>query len=246
MQYGAARLGTTMDEKRREATAFDVKVGQACSVVVGWGIRYAVPVLLGAVALTIGSLWYAANHLTINSNIDAMFSSDVPFRHMVYELRDAFPGIDQPIIIVIDAATPEAAHDTAAALSDRLAAQPALFQGVFAPGVGTFFDTHGLLYLDVDTLATFSDRVIEALPFMGVLARDPTLNRLLRLVDDALTREDPGRLTQTRLPDFVQAVSTIIEAPLQNESENFSWRSWAPSWSSRRWFSMRCDRRDWC
>jgi hopanoid biosynthesis associated RND transporter like protein HpnN len=127
---------------------------------------------------------------------------------------------------VIDGDTPERTRDAAAALAARLTQRPDLFRGVFAPGTGSFFETHGLLYVDIETLEKFSDRVIGALPFISALARDPTVERLFRLINSAITREDPGRLTPSRLPDLMEAVSTILEAPLANEGDSFSWRNW--------------------
>jgi hopanoid biosynthesis associated RND transporter like protein HpnN len=190
------------------------------------GMRGGGFVLLLATAVTAGALYYAAHHLGVNSNTKAMLSNDLPFRRMIAQMHTAFPQLGEPIILVIDADTSEHARDAARDLANRLTQHPELFQNVFAPGVGTYFETHGLLYVDVDTLEKFSDRVIEALPFISALAREPTLDRLFSLINGAITREDPGRLTPTRLPDLMDAVSTMLEAPLSDESGSFSWRSW--------------------
>jgi hopanoid biosynthesis associated RND transporter like protein HpnN len=190
------------------------------------GMRGGGFVLLLATAVTAGALYYAAHHLGVNSNTKAMLSNDLPFRRMIAQMHTAFPQLGEPIILVIDADTSEHARDAARDLANRLTQHPELFQNVFAPGVGSYFETHGLLYVDVDTLEKFSDRVIEALPFISALAREPTLDRLFSLINGAITREDPGRLTPTRLPDLMDAVSTMLEAPLSDESGSFSWRSW--------------------
>jgi hopanoid biosynthesis associated RND transporter like protein HpnN len=190
------------------------------------GMRGGGFVLLLATAVTAGALYYAAHHLGVNSNTKAMLSNDLPFRRMIAQMHTAFPQLGEPIILVIDADTSEHARDAARDLANRLTQHPELFQNVFAPGVGSYFETHGLLYVDVDTLEKFSDRVIDALPFISALAREPTLDRLFSLINGAITREDPGRLTPTRLPDLMDAVSTMLEAPLSDESGSFSWRSW--------------------
>jgi hypothetical protein len=205
---------------------FEKTVGRLCAAMVDIGRRGGVVVLALATLATAGALYYAANNLGVNSNMKAMLSNDLPFRRMVGQMHEAFPDIAEPIILVVDGDTPDRARDAARALADRLTERPELFKSVFAPGVGSFFETHGLLYIDVDTLETFSERVIQSLPFISALAREPTLDRLFRLINGAITREDPGRLTPTRLPDLMEAVSSMLEAPLADDSDDFSWRSW--------------------
>lgn len=216
----------SMETSSGRATTFDKTVGRLCAAMVDTGRRGGVVVLLLATLVTVGALYYAANNLGVNSNMKAMLSNDLPFRQMMLQMREAFPDISEPIILVVDGDTPDRARDAARDLANRLTEYPELFQNVFAPGVGTYFETHGLLYVDVDTLTTFSDRVIESLPFISALAREPSLARLFKLIDGAITREDPGRLTPTRLPDLMEAVSMMLEAPLGEDSGGFSWRRW--------------------
>jgi hopanoid biosynthesis associated RND transporter like protein HpnN len=188
--------------------------------------RRAAMVLALAVATTAICLAYAAFHLGVNSNTKAMLSDELPFRQMTHRLLEAFPQLGEPLIVVVDADTAERAREAAKQLADGLLAYPELFRGVFAPGVGTFFDTHGLLYVDTDSLERFSDRVISALPLISSIAREPTLERFFGLVEKSLTTEDPGRLTPTRVPEMLDAVATILEAPLDSEGAGFSWRRW--------------------
>jgi hypothetical protein len=166
------------------------------------GMRGGGFVLLLATAVTAGALYYAAHHLGVNSNTKAMLSNDLPFRRMIAQMHTAFPQLGEPIILVIDADTSEHARDAARDLANRLTQHPELFQNVFAPGVGSYFETHGLLYVDVDTLEKFSDRVIEALPFISALAREPTLDRLFSLINGAITREEIQTLKRAPAASF--------------------------------------------
>lgn len=215
-----------MSDQPPSALRLDHAIASLSERLVRFATRHAKLVLAATMSLTVAAGVYAALHLGVNSDTKAMLSEDLPFRQMTQRLLETFPDLGEPLIVVIDAETPERASEIAAALADELIEYPDLFRSVFAPGVGTFFDSHGLLYVDTPTLERFSDRVISALPLIGTLARDPTLGRFIGVVEQALTTTDPGRLTPTRVPQMLDAVSTILEAPLEPSGSKFSWRRW--------------------
>ena len=57
-------------------------------------------------------------------------------------------------------------------------ARPDLFTYVRRPDGGEFFDRNGPLFLSPAELQKISDKLIEAQPLIGTLARDPSLRGL--------------------------------------------------------------------
>ena len=173
--------------------------------------------------LTLCALVLSATRLGINSETEAMLSEDLFFRQAEFAFEDAFPHFDDDILLVIDAPTPEGARMAQQALADGLRAEPELFSSVFAPGSGRFFETHGLLYLDVDQLERLGDDLARAQPFLAELAADPSLRGLFLLLERSLAAElDVDGVERRRVLD---RVTRSVEAAVAGRDEPFFFES---------------------
>src|SRR3954469_19386704 len=76
-----------------------------------------------ALLLTIASGFYAATHLTIDTDIDNMLPADLPWRQNDRALDAAFPQNADLLVVVIDGKTADIAEDAARELVKRMAAQ---------------------------------------------------------------------------------------------------------------------------
>ncbi len=146
---------------------------------VGWCVRRAGWVALLAALLTAGSVWVTAERLQVTTDTSGLFSASLPWRQRDIELQHAFPQNDNLLVAVIDAATPEESEATAEALAAALAADPAHFKEVRRPDASPFLEQNGLLYLDPGPLEALLDQTVDAQPFLGQLAADPSLRGLL-------------------------------------------------------------------
>src|SRR5690606_25700652 len=126
----------------------------------------AVSLLAAAAALT-----YAAQNLGINTDTADMISPELPWRQDFIRYRDSFPVRDRNLLVVIDAATAEAASELARPLAEALRQRGVLYQSVFLPGAGEFFERNGLLYLPLAELERLADRLIAAQPLLGLLGQ---------------------------------------------------------------------------
>src|SRR5262252_401953 len=72
----------------------------------------------------------AARTLDFNTEPDALFAPDLPFRAAEDEFYRLFPGEADVILVVIDGPSPAAAERAADRLAARLATAPALFPSV--------------------------------------------------------------------------------------------------------------------
>ena len=140
--------------------------------------RHAWVVVAAGVVLAIGSAVFAARHLGVNTDTDAMFSASLPWRQRAIAMERAFPQFQGLLVAAIDAQAPEAAEETARELADALAPESALFSSVRRPAASPYLQKEGFLFLSVPELTDLLNRIIDAQPFLGTLAADPTARGL--------------------------------------------------------------------
>jgi hypothetical protein len=165
--------------------------------------------LLGAATLALGA--YAALHLGVNPDRNAMISGDLPFRVQQREFDRAFRWADDEFLVVVDADSASAAGRAAQALADRLGSLD-LFERVIVMGGGEFFDRNALLYLDVEELERFADRLAAVQPFLAEIARDPSLVGVCDLLRKAVEAHRDGIDLGMDLAAALDRVSGAVEA----------------------------------
>ncbi|HPG29083.1 MAG TPA: hypothetical protein PLW10_25850, partial [Myxococcota bacterium] len=125
---------------------------------VRWGAlvqRNAKPLLIGVAVATLLLGAYAATHLGINSDNVTLVSDRLEARRNYLEFTRSFPNIENVMLVVVEGETPELARAATETLERALAERPDLFDEVYIPGSGEFFQKHGLLYRDLDDLDEF-------------------------------------------------------------------------------------------
>lgn len=167
---------------------------------------------------------YAAATLRINSSEIDIFSGDLRVMKLRADYFDNFPELRDPIVVVVDAATPDLAHDSTKRLAQRLRMEPKLFPGVYQPDGGKFFEEHGLLYLSTTELQDTVDRLSQVQPFLSRLSRNQSIGGLFTLLDEAGTAVDSGQLEQSMLGDTFDSVSQVIDNYLAGRDTPLSWQ----------------------
>jgi hopanoid biosynthesis associated RND transporter like protein HpnN len=179
-----------------------------------------------ALVLTVASGFYAATHLTIDTDIDNMLPADLPWRENDRALDVAFPQNADLLVVVIDGQTADLAEDAARELAARMRAEPELFTYVRRPDGGEFFDRNGPLFLSVPELQALSDKLVEAQPLIGTLARDPSLrglfDTLALFVNGAEKEKNYDAIA--RLDPTLTAIGDTIEAVLQGRHDPVPWQ----------------------
>ncbi len=140
--------------------------------------RHAALVLLGAALIAALSFWLAAARLGVSTDTDELFAASLPWRQRDLAFARAFPQFTDLLVAVVDADIPEQADQTAAALAQALARDTTHLRSVRRPDASAYLDTTGLLFLDEKTLGGLMDRTIDAQPFLGQLAADPSARGL--------------------------------------------------------------------
>jgi hopanoid biosynthesis associated RND transporter like protein HpnN len=195
------------------AASFEALLERSLARVVAWAMRHSAAVLITTVLLTVGSGFYIARNLGINTDTADMLSPRLAWRRTYIDYQAAFPDYVDTIAIVIDGATPGRAEDAASALTASLAARTDLFSDIFDPESDPHFRNNQLLYADRDDLATLADRLSAAQPFLGTLAADPSLRGLFDLLGTALTQtqSDHGLPLEPTLTRIDAALGAMLE-----------------------------------
>ena len=178
--------------------------------------------VLGVVA-TAASLYYAVDQLGISTATGDMISRDAPYRRGWEDFKRAFPHFTDTILVVIDGDSADAAEDAAVALAKRLRAEPALFPDVYRPEGDPFFVKNGLLYLDLDELATVTDHLAAAQPLLSQLAGDPSLATLFRVLGEALETIVKGDETGAGLERLFDGMARTFWARAQGLPQPLAW-----------------------
>ena len=188
--------------------------------------RRPMPVLAACLAVTILAGLAAVNLLGVNSNPIAMLDEDLPFRQTDERLRAEFPNLDNNLLAVVEAPTPEQATLAARQIQRELAAMPDAVNSVSWPAGSEFFADNGLLFLSLEELEALSDRLTAAQPLLGRLARQTdaaALFELLAQIEERRRGGDsiPPGFDVDRLHD---RVARAIDAGLAGAPQLLSWQ----------------------
>jgi len=144
--------------------------------------RYGSLVSTLVVCLTLLFGAYAAVHLGINSDSLRLVSDRLPGKVAYQEFSQLFPNLDNALLIVVDAETPELGRKATEDLRNQLSRQGERFSSVYIPGGGSFFERNGLLYRSANDLDAFADQMARVQPVLAELERDASVANLARLV----------------------------------------------------------------
>ena len=186
--------------------------------------RSAGAIALAGLLLSLGSAFYAATHLAVDTNIEHMLPTGLAWRQNEIALDRAFPQNDSLLVIVIDGQTGDLADRAAHELADKLRAEPELFRYVRQPDGGPFFDQNGLLFLPVAELEALSEQLIAAQPLIGNLAVDPSLRGLFGTLAMFVAGVGKDQAAIDRLNPTLAAIGDAVKAALEGRAEPLSWR----------------------
>src|SRR6516164_36814 len=92
--------------------------------------RRAWVVIAGFLIVAALAAGYVSRHIAITTDSSKLLSSSLPWRQQEIKLNAAFPQRTDLVTAVVDAATPEAAEEAAAALAKTLTQRTDLFRTV--------------------------------------------------------------------------------------------------------------------
>ena len=187
--------------------------------------RYAVWLVLVALALSILGGVYTARHIGFDTDLDKLIAADLPWRQREAEMDRAFPQDADLLAVVIDAKTPDLAGDAADALAQRLSGMTQLYKSVREPEGGPFFAREGVLFLPTADVQDFSDQLIEAQPLIGTLAADPSLRGVFGALDLLAQGAVRGDIEASGIATPLTSVADAVATALDGKYAPLSWQN---------------------
>ena len=180
--------------------------------------------LLLVLLLSVGILHYTINNFKINTDLTEMVSDELPFRKIYKEYREKFPLLDDLLLVVVEADTPELAIQSRKALANRLLEEGDIFKTVYLPGGETFFEKNGLLYLNTDELEELTDNLASVQPFLGLLSQDLSLKNFFSILDEFVTQSADEISDNERMLLLFDRLSDALDNTLSGKPYHLSWQ----------------------
>ncbi len=190
---------------------------------IGSCVRHAWVVLLASLLLAGGCIWLARSRLAVSTDTSRLFSESLPWRQHGMELQRAFPQNEDLLVAVVDGATPEEAEATAASLAAALQADKTHFKSVRQPDVSPYLERNALMFLSRPQLSALLDQTIDAQPFLGQLAADPSLRGLLGALSLIADGVQAGQANLTPFEPALKGFHAALAAAAADRPEPLSW-----------------------
>ncbi|MBW2713482.1 MAG: hypothetical protein JRC77_06990, partial [Deltaproteobacteria bacterium] len=185
--------------------------------------RNAARTLLIYVVVTLPLGYLAATLLSVNADVEAMFSQKLPQRVLRDEMYVAFPFLRDSVIIVVDGPSQSGTREIARDLVEELEARPDLFSDVFLPEGDPFFRRNGLLYLTPDELDDMADQLASIQPMLAEISADPSLRGFFNLLQLSLEKGEEAGVDAEELDGMMRELANTLEASMEGAPVPFPW-----------------------
>jgi uncharacterized protein len=192
--------------------------------IVDFSARNRWPVIAVALVVAILSSIYAARYFAIDTDINHLISTHLPWRQYELAYEKAFPQRAELTLVVVQGKTPENVKRATEALTAKLSERRDIIRSVDQPGGGPYFDKNGLLYLSTDELARTTTQLTSAQPLLGTLAADPSLRGVMDGLSFGTMGVQGGLLKLDDLTRPLTMMADTLDAVVAGEPASFSWR----------------------
>lgn len=187
--------------------------------------RFALAIIFSALLVSVGLGWYVSEHFEMNTDINQLIAEDLDWRIREKQIQKGFPQKSDLLVVVIDAASAEAADSAADSLMAKLRTMPNLFSEVQRPDRIPFFVKNGLLLLSKEESSDMLNQMIQAQPVLGVLANDPSLRGFFGMVDMMLEGVARGETDFKQLDAPLNSLAETLETNLAGQNKTLAWQS---------------------
>ncbi|MCC8936465.1 MMPL family transporter [Bradyrhizobium sp. Arg68] len=185
--------------------------------------RFALPVVIFSLLLSIGAGIYAARNFSINTDINKLISADLDWRKRDNQFEEAFDR-ERLILAVVEAQTPELTSSAAKALTERLQGDKKNFESITPLGSGEFFEKNGLLFLPTEEVAKTTAQLEQSAPLVEIMAGDPSIRGLTGALETGLAGVKRGQVKLDNAVRPFNLISETVETILAKGDATFSWR----------------------
>jgi hopanoid biosynthesis associated RND transporter like protein HpnN len=183
-------------------------------------------VVIAAALIAAGIAYaYTASHFRIDTNSETLVSSKIDWRQRDIRFDKLFPQRDRLILVVVDGETPELAESAAKRLTASLTARKDMFLNVRRPDGGPFFDQNGILFRSKAEVQDSMQQLIEAQPFLGAVAADPSLRGIMDSLSLMLEGVKRGQTKIGTVLRPIERISNTLDDVLSGKHTFLAWRS---------------------
>ncbi len=194
---------------------------------IAFSIQRAWIVVLIGVLLSGASVFYAIGNFKLNTDINKLISSDLPWRQTEATFSKAFPRYNL-LLVVVNAPTPELVDQATSVLTEALAKRTDRFRSVTrSPAGRAYFEREGLLFQTPEDLAKTTQQLMAAEPLVHDLSSDPSLRGLTDGLTDGIMGVQSGKLKLDDLSYPMNRASDTLEDILAGRPASFSWQTLA-------------------
>lgn len=175
--------------------------------------RFPVLVLVVALLSAGGSLWYTVGHLRFEMARSTLVGSGERYDRLYQEYRAEFPEYER-LVVVVEADDVAVAKTYAAALAERLRADPSHVRDVFYRIDPEEFRDRALLYLSPEDLRALRAKMEEHREFLAAFAARPTVEQFFALTNREVTRGLVRHLFTDLEPEGEAGQPLAVDLPL--------------------------------
>lgn len=186
--------------------------------------RLAWPLIIAILLLTAWMGLYVVGHFKINTDVNQLLASDLPFRLREAEIEKAFPQNVDNLVIVVDADTPDNADYAATALTDKLKVMTDRFSYVEQPDGIPFFHKNAFLFLSKEELNRTLGDLVRAQPMLGALAGDPNLRGLFDMITNMARGVLHGDIDYKQVDKPFEALGETLDAEVRSQYKPLGWQ----------------------
>jgi len=184
-------------------------------------VRHAWPTILLGAVLMLGTAAFDVSQFSINTDVESLISQNLPWHERQVQLNRAFP--QKGISVVVKAPTSEDAELATNQLAKAIEGDPDLFSSVGQPDSGEFFEQNGLMFGSLPDVKKTTAGLIQTRPFLSVLAADPSLRGVMKLLSFAGDGVQQGKLTLEQLSWPLSLANQTLNDLLSGKPAFFSW-----------------------
>ncbi len=199
-------------------------LASAVTAIVQFCTRFPRLIIILGLGAAGASAIFAATHFAINTDINKLVSPDLDWRKRELEFAKLFPGHFGSTLVVVEAPTAELVSEASAALTQKLAAQPSLFNSAEDMSGNEFFSRNGLLFRPAADVERLTQGLGKASPLIATLVGDPSLRGLTRTLSLAFVGIQNRMTTLDALARPLSMAAATMEDILARRPDAFSWQ----------------------
>jgi hopanoid biosynthesis associated RND transporter like protein HpnN len=180
-------------------------------------------VVIAGALLMLATAIFDFSKFSINTDVEALISQDLPWHQRQLEISQAFPQ-KKGISVVVKAPTTENAELATGQLAQRLSKEPDLFPRVSQPDSGVFFERNGLLFGSLDEVRKTAGGLTNLQPIIAILAADPSLRGIMKTLSAAAEGVQGGNVKLDQLAWPLTLANRTLSDLLSGKPATFSWQ----------------------